>query len=71
MTKRNADIINRFNTIRTKKYDSHKINYYCTEPVILPVSKITPEEIIDFSTSISKEKLVIACGNNINELMKF
>lgn len=34
--------------------------------VNLPISKITPEEIIYFSTSISKEKLVVACGDNIN-----
>lgn len=37
----------------------------------IPISKITPEEIIDFSSNISKEELIIACSNCVNKYMKF
>lgn len=37
----------------------------------IPVSKITPEEIIYFSSNIPKEKLIVASSDIINKNVKF
>lgn len=39
--------------------------------VMIPISKVTPKEIICFSSYIPKEQLLIACCDGINENMEF
>lgn len=44
---------------------------YKPKQIDIPISKISPEKVIDFPGNISKEKLVITHGDSIYQHMKF